>query len=109
MDIEAGGNPLGRLLFELRDDIVPKTVEIFGRCVLAKKGLDTKGRASIASFPNLCAKGAISRGATVVAEKAFLATSLRTKIFSSSTSNRAPFPWPTPVPTPTDPSSSFAR
>ena len=48
LDITADGKKLGRIVVELRPDVVPKTAENFAPCVPAKKDSATKGARFIA-------------------------------------------------------------
>ncbi len=48
MDLTVDGKPLGRIVVELRSDVVPKTAENFAHCAPARRALVTRGAPSIA-------------------------------------------------------------
>merc|ERR1711862_418744 len=52
----AGNEPIGRIVMELRSDVVPKTAENFRALCRVKKALVTRDLPSIASFPSSCVK-----------------------------------------------------
>ncbi len=47
MDITADGKPVGRIVVELRADVVPKTAENFRACAPAKRDSATRAARSI--------------------------------------------------------------
>merc|ERR1712227_1100958 len=81
-DITANKQPLGRIVMELRADVVPKTAENFRALVLMRKALAIKDQSSIVSYQSLCVKVVILHGTMAQVVNPYMVKNLEMKISS---------------------------
>merc|ERR1712071_113713 len=100
-DMTIGGQAAGRIVFDMYDDAVPKTVENFRALCTGKRVRATKAVHSTESFQVSCAKVGTLPDKTVPEENPSTARNSPTKTSSKSTLDQVSCQWPTADQTPT--------
>ena len=108
-DVAANGTPLGRIVMDLRADVVPKTAENFRAVCIGKKGFGYKGSTFHCVIPQFMLQGGDFTNHNGTGGRLIYYEKMQTRISRSSTSGRAFFPWPTLAPTRTGLKSSSTR
>merc|ERR1712061_158826 len=105
-DVDVDGSPLGRVEFELYNEVVPRTAKTSGLCALGRKALATRAPSSIELSQNSCSREEISREAMALGASPSTETNSMTKTLQRSTIRLVSCPWPTLARTQTALSSS---
>ena len=93
LDVEADDELLGRIVIELRADLVPKTSEIFVPCVQVKRALGSRAVRFTGSSRTSCFRAAILPIITGRVAGRSTAANLTMRISRSATRNRGLCQW----------------
>merc|ERR1712002_454745 len=107
-DITADGESLGRIEMNLRDDVVPRTVDNFRALCTGEKDSVTKEARSTVSSQTSCVKVAISHEVMVLVANPSMVRNLTTRTSPSNTLAQEFCPWPMLAKTPMALNSSCA-
>merc|ERR1712194_14034 len=108
-DMDVGGKDVGRITFELRADVAPKTAENFRQLCTGENGFGYAGSPFHRVIPNFMCQGGDFTNQNGTGGKSIYGESLRMRTLSSSTKEKVSSPWRMLAPAPTDHSSSYAR